>query len=165
MSEDRYTRIKVPVIRRYEGAAETPTSPLPSPPLGGGEGDGAAVGGQSPSAPSPHPSGASVGPSMWRRAANFAGAVGTNAIGFVKTGHWFVDPATATARHEICKTKCWRKEEGESGDGWYDRAKDGCSHPQCGCRLDRTAMVSKTTWAHVDCPAGHWRRYLNPVSK
>jgi hypothetical protein len=84
--------------------------------------------------------GGRAGPSLARKAVNFAGAAAVHmAHGRPQT------PANEAARRiAIC--------EGCTGEGGYwDAARRGCLHPQCGCNMDL-----KVTWADMSCPIGRW---------
>jgi hypothetical protein len=81
-----------------------------------------------------------VGPSLARRAVNFAGAAATH----LSHGRPETPANEAARRIALCET-C----TGEGG--YWDANRRACQHPQCGCNMDL-----KVTWADMECPIGRW---------
>jgi hypothetical protein len=100
---------------------------------GGGGGPNGPAGGGGPVA-------GRVGPSLARKAANFAGAVATH----VAHGRPQTSPTEAARRIAVCES-CL------GPAGLWDAARRSCLHPKCGCNMDL-----KVTWADMSCPIGRW---------
>jgi hypothetical protein len=81
-----------------------------------------------------------AGPSLARRAVNFAGA----AAAHISHGRPETPPAEVKRRLASCESCLGPL-------GYWNPLRRSCAHPQCGCNMDL-----KVTWADMSCPIGRW---------
>jgi hypothetical protein len=86
------------------------------------------------------------GPSLIRKAANFAKAVVTHVTaGMPKT------PEPEIARRITICEACLPSGDESAPPGFFDPVKRECTHPNCGCNMNR-----KAAWLTQHCPIGKW---------